>query len=52
MGRPAIRPLIDALRVEASRKAAHALLKKLSQQAFPAEPAPWLAWWEKQAAPP
>lgn len=52
LGRPAIRPLIDALRVDASKKRAHALLKKLGQQTFPAEPAPWLAWWEAQAAPP
>lgn len=48
IGKPAVRALIDALRVTASKARAHALLKKITGEAFPADLEPWLAWWEKQ----
>lgn len=39
-----LRPLADALRVEASRARAHALLKELSGKDYPPEPQPWIEW--------
>jgi hypothetical protein len=46
-GKRAARALIDGLHETAIKPHAHALLKELTGQAFPADPAPWLAWWEK-----
>lgn len=43
----ALRPLVDALRAEASRARAHALLKELSGQDLPPDPARWIEWLEK-----
>ncbi|MEZ6185019.1 MAG: hypothetical protein R3F62_08430 [Planctomycetota bacterium] len=42
VGEQALRPLVDALRSEASRSRAHALLKKLSGKDLPPDPAAWL----------
>lgn len=41
-GKPALRPLVDALRVEASRARAHALLQAISGKTLPPEPEAWL----------
>lgn len=48
VGRAAVRSLIDALRVEASKARAHALLKELTGQKLPADVGPWLDWWDTQ----
>ncbi len=48
IGRPAVRGLIDGLRVEGSKARAHALLVELTGQKLPPDVGAWLDWWEKQ----
>jgi hypothetical protein len=47
MGKPAARQLIDGLIDPATKAPSHELLREITGQKFPAETAPWLAWWEK-----
>lgn len=49
LGKAGLRALVDALRPEASRARAHALLIELTgKKDLPAEPGPWVAWLETQ----
>lgn len=47
MGKRATAALIDGLLDAQARAHAHALLKEITGQSFPAEKGPWLAWFEK-----
>lgn len=48
VGKPAVRPLIDALRTPSSRESAHRVLRAITGQKLAADVRPWLEWWEKQ----
>jgi hypothetical protein len=46
IGRPAVRPLIDALRADLTHEQAHNLLVLITGQDLPPRPEPWLEWLE------